>query len=145
MEINGLPLHPLVVHAAVVFGPLGALLALVYVGRPRWREPLRWPMLGLAAVAGLSVLAAYVTGHYFLNSRPELRQIPELAVHRSRAKVTLVVTFLFTLTAFATAWLHTRPGGARTVALGVLALTAAATVVMVALTGDAGARTVYGR
>ena len=25
MEINGLPLHPLVVHAAVVFGPLAAV------------------------------------------------------------------------------------------------------------------------
>ena len=30
MEINGLPLHPLAVHAAVVFGPLAALLALAY-------------------------------------------------------------------------------------------------------------------
>ena len=34
MEINGLPLHPLVVHAAVVFGPLAALTALAYVVPP---------------------------------------------------------------------------------------------------------------
>ena len=48
MEINGLPLHPLVVHAAVVFGPLGALLALGYVSLPARRDRLRLPMLGLA-------------------------------------------------------------------------------------------------
>ena len=48
MEINGLPLHPLVVHAAVVFGPLAALAALAYVVLPAWRDRLRWPMVVLA-------------------------------------------------------------------------------------------------
>ena len=52
MEINGLPLHPLVVHAAVIFGPLAALAALVYAVVPRWRDRLRWPMVALALVAG---------------------------------------------------------------------------------------------
>ena len=50
MEINGLPLHPLVVHAAVVFLPCAALLALVYAAVPRWRWAVRWPMVGLTAV-----------------------------------------------------------------------------------------------
>ena len=31
------PLHPLVVHGAVVFGPLAAVAALVYALVPRWR------------------------------------------------------------------------------------------------------------
>jgi len=37
-EFNGLPLHVLVVHAAVVFGPLAALSALAYVGLPKYRD-----------------------------------------------------------------------------------------------------------
>ena len=51
MEIGGLPLHPLVIHAAVVFGPLGALSALGYAVLARWRDRLRWPMLVLALLA----------------------------------------------------------------------------------------------
>ena len=145
MEIGGLPLHPLVVHAAVVFGPLGALLALAYVAVPGRRDRLRWPMLGLAVVAGLSVLAAYVTGHYFLNARPELGQLPGVSTHRARARVLLVVTFVVTVTAMAAAWWHTRTGAVRAVLRGLLALTAAGTLVMVVLTGDAGARAVWGR
>ena len=47
MEINGLPLHPLVVHAAVIFGPLAAVAALAFLV-PRWRDRLRWPMVVLA-------------------------------------------------------------------------------------------------
>jgi hypothetical protein len=34
MEIAGLPLHPLVVHGAVVLSPLAALVALAYAGVP---------------------------------------------------------------------------------------------------------------
>jgi hypothetical protein len=41
MELGGLPLHPLVIHAAVVFGPLAALCALGYALLDRWRERLR--------------------------------------------------------------------------------------------------------
>ena len=145
MEINGLPLHPLVVHAAVVFGPLGALLALGYVALPARRDRLRLPMLGLAVVAGLSILAAYVTGHYFLNSRPELRQLPGVSTHRARARVTLVVAFVFTAVAIVTAWLHTRTGAVRTLLLTLLGLSALGTLVMVVLTGDAGARAVWGQ
>jgi hypothetical protein len=48
-EINGLPLHPLVVHGVVVLIPLLALIAVVFLF-PRWRRGLRWPMVALAVV-----------------------------------------------------------------------------------------------
>ena len=51
MEINGLPAHMLIVHAAVVFLPLASVLALVYAGVPRWRWATRWPMVGFTTVA----------------------------------------------------------------------------------------------
>ena len=45
MEINGLPLHALIIHAAVIFGPLSALAGVLYAVVPRWRDRLRWPMV----------------------------------------------------------------------------------------------------
>jgi len=145
MEVNGLPLHPLVVHAAVVFGPLAALLAVGYVAVPGRRDSLRWPMLGLALVAGVSILAAYLTGRYFLTQRPELAQLPGVSTHRARARVLLVVTSAFTVVAILSAWLHTRTGAVRVLLAALLGVSALATLVMVVLTGDAGARAVWGR
>lgn len=52
MDINGIPLHPLVVHAAVVFVPLTAVLAALALV-PRWRATATY----LAAAAGLLAAA----------------------------------------------------------------------------------------
>ena len=67
-SVAGLPLHILVIHAAVVFGPLAALSALAYVGLPRYRDLLRWPTLVLALIAFGSIWAAYLTGQNFFDS-----------------------------------------------------------------------------
>lgn len=143
MEINGLPLHPLVVHAAVVFGPLAALAGLTYAVVPAWRARLRLPMAALAVVAGIAVLAAYLSGNSFLDSRPELGQVPGVDTHRDRAQFALWATLAFTLVALATAWLHDR-SAARTLGSVVLGLSAVAVLVTVTLTGDSGARAVWG-
>ncbi|UAL29564.1 hypothetical protein K8W59_17730 [Nocardioides rotundus] len=60
--IGGLPLHPLVIHAVVVLGPLAGILLMAYVLMPRWRGGLRWPTLGLAAVAAVSAWVAEQSG-----------------------------------------------------------------------------------
>ncbi len=52
MEINGVPLHPLVIHAAVVFTPLAALALIAFVALKAQRASLRLPTLALAVVAG---------------------------------------------------------------------------------------------
>ncbi len=144
MEINGLPLHPLVVHAAVVFGPLGALLALGYVALPRWRGRLRWPTLGLALIAVGALLTAYLTGRGFLNSKPQLSGSPQVAIHVHRAKLLLWATIVFgILTAGATAT-HERVDALGTALRVLLGVSAVALLVLVVLTGDAGARAVWG-
>jgi len=61
MELNGTPLHPLVVHAAVVFVPLAAVAVAAYVV-PRWRALLRWPALVLSIGAAASVQLAAMSG-----------------------------------------------------------------------------------
>lgn len=55
--IAGLPLHPLVVHAAVVLLPLSALVLVVLVFVPSWRTRFGW-----ATIAGLAAgtAAAFV-------------------------------------------------------------------------------------
>lgn len=60
--ISGLPIHPLVVHAVVVLGPLAALLAVIYAFKPSWRNGLRWPTVLLALAAAGSAALATASG-----------------------------------------------------------------------------------
>ena len=143
MEINGLPLHPLVVHAAVIFGPIAALTALAFLV-PRWRLRLRWPMVGLALVATASIVAAYLTGNSFLDQKPELRASPQVQTHQDRAGQLLWVTIAFGVVALAAGWLATRTGALRVVLDVLLGVAAIAVLVLVFLTGEAGARAVWG-
>jgi hypothetical protein len=62
MHVNGLPLHPLVVHAAVVFVPLAAIAAGLYGVVVRWRWAVRWPMVVLGVLAAGSVQLAAMSG-----------------------------------------------------------------------------------
>lgn len=144
MEINGLPLHPLVIHAAVVFGPLAAVAALLYAVVPRWRDRLRWPMAVLAVLAGGAIVTAYVTGRNFLGSKPELEGLSQVQTHADRAWITLWVTLGFVVVALVAAYLHERRGPLRVGVSAVLVVAALATLVSVVLTGDAGARAVWG-
>jgi hypothetical protein len=144
MEINGLPLHPLVIHAAVIFGPLAALAALVYVVVPSWRDRMRLPMVVMALIAGLSIVAAYITGNNFLDSKPELEQLAQVQTHADRGTITLWVTLAFVAVALTAGYFHERRGAVRVAVSTVLAVAAVATLVMVVLTGDAGARAVWG-
>ncbi|MBZ5740599.1 DUF2231 domain-containing protein [Nocardioides mangrovi] len=141
MEINGLPLHPLVVHAAVVFGPLAALAALAYLV-PSWRERVRWPMVGLAVVATLAIVAAYLTGDNFLENKPELRSSPLVEKHEDLAGQLLWITIAFGVIALATGFLARR-GALRVVLDVLLAVSAVLVLVWVVRTGDAGAQSVW--
>ncbi len=49
--VNGLPLHPLVVHGVVVLLPLAVLGTIAIVVRPRWRRSFGPLVVGCAAVA----------------------------------------------------------------------------------------------
>jgi len=68
MTVSGLPLHPLIVHATVVALPALALLALAYL-RPRWREPLRWPLLGLGVVSAILMWLTSASGDSLKHDR----------------------------------------------------------------------------
>ena len=143
MEINGLPLHPLVVHAAVVFGPLAALAALGYLV-PRWRPILRWPLVVLAVIATAAIVLAYYSGGDLLDSKPELEASPLVEKHEELGDQLLWVGLGFGLVAIVTGLVHARRGALRVVLDVLLAVAAVVLLVWVFRTGEAGARAVWG-
>ncbi|TNM47208.1 hypothetical protein FHP29_03295 [Nocardioides albidus] len=145
MELNGVPLHPLVVHAAVVFTPLAALAALGYAV-PSWRDRLRWPLVVLAAVSVVSVWVAYLSGEDLMADRFGAATGPfaeRLRTHADWAERLRIGVTAFAVLAFAAAWLHSRTGAVRTALTALTVLAALATLVLVFLTGDAGAQATW--
>lgn len=163
MEIGGLPLHPLVVHAAVVLTPTAAVLAVVYAVRARWRWLTRWPTV-LSTVAALgTLLVAKRSGASLLSSRAYLLQSPVIAqrirTHQTLGNELVAVMAVFTVLVLVAAWTLGGPSAvlngwgereSRTAALDrvlsvVLVLGALVVLVWVVRTGDAGARAVWSR
>ena len=142
MEINGLPLHPLVVHAAVIFGPLAAVAALAFLV-PRWRDRLRWPMVVLAVIATGAIVLAYYSGGDFLDSKPELRTSPQVQTHQDLGTQLLWIGLAFGVVAVVTGWVDARSGALRVVLDVLLAIAAVVLLVWVFRTGEAGARAVW--
>lgn len=93
MELNGLPVHPLIVHMAVVLIPIAAVLAAAYAIASEWRWATRWPMLGFSFAALGSVVLAWYSGRDLLSRKPELE--PIIQPHQERADILLWLTIVF--------------------------------------------------
>jgi uncharacterized membrane protein len=141
MEFNGLPLHALVVHAAVIFGPLSALAGLLYALVPRWRDRLRWPLVAAVAIALGAIWVAYLSGEQLEEANTYGGPLAELVeTHEERAGILRISMTVFAVLTFLAAWWHTRSGAVRAVMSGLVAASAVVTLVYVVLTGDAGAQ-----
>ncbi|GEP34555.1 hypothetical protein NSZ01_23230 [Nocardioides szechwanensis] len=144
MEFNGLPLHALVVHAAVVFGPLAALAGLLYALVPRWRDRLRWPLVATAAIALGAIWVAYLSGEELTEANTYGGPLAALVeTHEERAGILRISMTAFAVLSFLAAWWHTRTGPVRLVMGGLVAASAVVTLVYVVLTGDAGAQVAW--
>jgi uncharacterized membrane protein len=147
-EFLGLPLHPLAVHAAVVFVPLLALTSLVYALVPRLRARVAWVAVLLAVAAPTSAVVARQSGQGFADRRT-LPVEGDLANHQEYGTFTMWASLalgVFTLGLY----LVRRAGGgsvARTWATGALTVlvvaAAVASAVYAALAGDLGSRIVW--
>ncbi len=147
-EFNGLPVHPLIVHAAVVFGPLAALSAIAYAVWGSRRDQLRWVTMVLVALAFVSIWAAYFSGDNYFESDRFARVSGELKDkiehHEELAGVLRWITTGFFVVTAVAVWQHARQGSARYALSGLVVVGAVLTLVWVAMTGDAGSQAVYG-
>ncbi|MFG1841854.1 DUF2231 domain-containing protein [Micromonospora sp. NPDC049175] len=160
-EFMGLPAHPLVLHAAVVFVPLLALLTVGYALVAPIRPHTRW-VLGLLAVgAPVAALLAKLSGDAFFERMRAANRItpeflPKIEAHQEFGDITFWATLLLAIVALAlvrfvppraaevNATGDGRPGRALTVVLQVLSVVAAGIVVYyVVRTGDSGAKAVW--
>jgi uncharacterized membrane protein len=154
VNIHGIPIHPLVVHAAVVLVPLAALFASAYAVLPRRRWQTRTPAVVLSVAGALSVQLAAMTGDQLKESLHENTSLIQSHEHwagllqaASWALAGLVVIAWWALP-------HENPLPERDHRQGVTVLSgplmlllpvvSVAVLVLVVLTGDAGARAVWG-
>lgn len=91
--IDGIPLHPLVVHAVVVLLPLAALGAVVIAVRRSWRRSLGIPVLLLALAGVAAVPVATASGAQLWTALGV--QNPVIEIHMQRASWLLPVALGF--------------------------------------------------
>lgn len=141
MSVFGLPLHPLVVHAAVVLVPLAAFGGLAVVASGRARERYGWLAVAFAVAAAGSAIVAKLSGEALAATlgAPSL-----VDVHRTWGEVVPypAVALAVALPAALVLRARWRPGW--WVAAVVVALSAVAALVLVVLTGHSGAVAVWG-
>ncbi len=140
----GLPLHPLIVHLAVVFIPLSALGAIAIAIRPAWSK-----RFGVLVVIGAAVGA--VTAVIAKNSGEDLAtQVGVTSEHLDYGSLMplLALGFLALVVVF---WLFDRgvPGNRGRplwlkLVAGVLVIAALGIIIWTAITGHSGAESVWG-
>jgi predicted membrane channel-forming protein YqfA (hemolysin III family) len=159
-QISGLPAHPLLVHAAVVFVPLLAVGSVVYGVLSGLRYRLRWPVALLALAGAASAYAAHESGEVFRQrlvrrhlASPEI--LAGLVRHARYADATLWATLGLALATlvFVLAVPGRPPGFERTRSGGAVVLQVIFSVLLLALagvsvyyvvrTGDSGAHIVW--
>ena len=140
----GLPLHPLIVHLAVVMLPLAALGAIAIALRPVWSKRFGIVVVGGALVGAVTALISRSSGQ-------ELAlRVGAPAEHVNYGNLLPIVAFVFfaVVTIF---WLLDRgiPGNRRRplglkILAGIVVLVSVGTILWTALTGHSGAEAVWG-
>lgn len=145
-EILGIPLHPLVVHAAVVFVPLAVLGTLLLAAVPRWRRGYGWLIVAFSLVALVIVPLAARSGKRLRDTLelggPVLEKVQEHEQMGDRVVWAVAPMFVLNLAAM----LMVRAGRPtrEVTAVAVLGSVAAiAACVLVVLTGHLGSQAVW--
>lgn len=148
--INGLPVHPLVVHAVVVLLPLATLGTLALAVRPAWRRRYGTLVVACAAVATVLIPVATSSGEALE------KHVGDPGRHAELGDQLIWFAIPMLLLAAAMWWLERRavqaesgsgtaPGAGLVRTVTVLAVVAAlATSVQVYRVGDSGARAAWG-
>lgn len=152
--INGIPVHPLVVHAIVVLLPLATLGTLAIVAKPSWR--LRYGPVVIAAALVSTVLMPVAT-----SSGEELeKRVGEPGDHAELGDQLIFFAIPLLVTCAALVWLEWKrskaaadgataaadaaPSTLIRVVAGLAVVAALASVVQVYRVGDSGAKAAWG-
>jgi len=153
LQVAGLPLHPLIVHAVVVLTPLTVLALLLGAFWPAARRRLG-VVTALGALVVLVLVPITVAAGQSLAER--IGPVPAVERHEELGEMLLPWAIaLFVVAAAQWAWFRfgearmrrRSPGGAVAVRIGLAVasvVVGVGTMVMIVLIGDSGARAVWG-
>lgn len=145
-EIAGIPLHPLLVHAVVVFIPLAALGSIAVALFPRWRKPYGPLVLAVSAVALILVPFTTDSGENLRDSLqlggPVLEKVEEHQAMGERIIWAVVPMFVLHL-AMLLMTRAGRPSREVTIVAWLATIAAVAATVLVVLTGHLGSQAVW--
>ena len=138
-QVQGLPWHPMIVHAVVILVPLSALGLLAILVVPRWRHPGQWFVLAGLIVGGIGTYIAKLSG----DSLSAAVGLPVFHAEWGNNMVTLVVV----LVAITGAWIFLEHLGTRRTMERITAIVAAVlsigAVAMTYVVGHSGAESVW--
>lgn len=143
MEILGFPPHTVLAIAAGVAGPVACALTLWFVVRVDRRDTWRYPMMIAVTVATATILGAFVSGDRMLDGDPRLGRDPMVLAHQQYAARLVLPTIGFWVMASLTGFLNPRTGVLKTMLPLILAGFAVVVLVLVLLSGDADARSLW--
>jgi predicted membrane protein DUF2231 len=134
-QILGIPAHPLIIHAAVVFVPLQIVAAIVYGLVPAWRRFIWWAVLGLAILAPAAAWSAKFSGEQFEKRLIARKEASDAVInlvnqHASFAAVTAYLTLGLSLGMLILLWSATRTHSLAPVAGQTAEITADANKIM---------------
>lgn len=154
-RFGDLPLHVLVIHAAVVVLPVSSLAAIVFALVPRWRWLLRWPVLLLGLGTAVLAYVAKESGEAFVAAMPDLGQL--VREHQERGDLLFWYSLVFAVVSVAAFLVLGGPSalasgkGAKATRSKPLELVTSAALVVIGVlviwqtirTGDSGAKAVW--
>jgi len=137
--INGLPWHPLVVHAVVVLLPLSVVGAILVVAVPRWRRPYGPLVVALSAIATALIPVSTASGEALEKHVGEPGAHAELGEQLIWFALALLIPLVVFLVLD-----HRRTGGRLLAGIAALTVVAAvALTIQVYRVGDSGARAAW--
>jgi uncharacterized membrane protein len=140
---GGYPLHPLLVHATVIFVPLLVLVGLAYALVPRLRDRVGWVAVLLALAAPGSALISKLSGDAFRarlarrGTDPDI--LKKIDAHRTLGTITLYVVIALAVVVLALVLLRNLPRVASLVLTVLTVGLGLAAAYYVYRTGDSGA------
>lgn len=143
MNTEGLSSHEILVVAAVVLGLIGCFASLGYALVVDHREAWRAPMVISGVLGAVAILGAWWTGDQLLAEHPRLARFDRVADHVTYADALVLPAIAWLLLVLLTGLVNPRAGVLRWLLPTPLALVALTVLVLLALTGSAGARDLW--